>query len=81
MESKIPYSESIVSLVASILTVVLEYNSFEVTYLPEIVVVRFKTSARFEVPPVNTAFSIVILELSLSQLEPMPSSASASIKS
>ena len=81
MEFAIPYLSSVVSRVASIAIVSLAYSPDEVTYFPATVVVKSRISARFDVPPVKVAFSIVNLELSSSQLAAIPCSCNLVIKS
>ena len=59
IELEIPYLFNVVLLVASIVTVSNLFKEFDVTYLPEIVFVRFKTEPKCAVPPSNVAFSMV----------------------
>ena len=59
IELEIPYLSKVVLLVASIVTVSNLFKASEVTYLPEIVLVRFNTEFKSAVPPSSVAFSMV----------------------
>ena len=78
-----PYSERYVSAVASIVTVVSDDNALEVLYLPAIEVVKFNTSARFEVPLPSIIVALLIenLLVSSSKLASIPALANLVIKS
>ena len=80
IELDMPNSASLVASVASTVIVSFFESALEVTYLPDKVSVKFKTSARFEVPPFITAFSIVILCVSESQDASIPTFFNLSIK-
>ena len=69
---RIPKSLKTVASVASIVVVVFAYKAVEVLYLPETSVVRFKTSARFELPPTSVAFLISTLLVSSSNVAEIP---------